>query len=522
MSDAEPRSTSLNGGTILIVDDNPANLRVLLEVLEAGGSSVLVATDGRRALAIAAQARPDLVLLDVMMPAMDGYEVCRRLKASVETKDIPVIFLTARTEKADVIAGFAAGGLDYVTKPFQEEEVLARVATHVQLRRLHLQLQAAQAALTERNQELERALAQRQALQGQLSLLSHQEAERWGLDELVGQSPTMRAIFAKIQLMQDNPRTSVLISGESGTGKELIARAIHFGSPRQDKPFVAVNCGAIPRELVESALFGHVRGAFTGATTDRPGYFAMADGGTLFLDEIADMPTELQGRLLRVLEDGQVWPVGATRPRAIDVRVLSATNANLAERLERGSFRRDLYFRLARYTVEAPPLRERREDIPLLAQHFVRLFAKEMGRPVQALSAAIEQSLTRADFPGNVRELKNIVERALIESRGAEIQWEHLRLPAALPLSTAENAASGRAPAAERHLGPADGPVAPLDLDDAAHQAERRVIEEAIARCGGNVTEAARLLRTSRNRIYRVLGGKGPVRPSKAATGANA
>jgi two-component system response regulator AtoC len=201
------------------------------------------------------------------------------------------------------------------------------------------------------------------------------------------------------------------------------------------------------------------------------------------------------------------------------VRVLSATNARLAERLELGSFRRDLYFRLARYTVEAPPLRERREDIPLLARHFVRLFAKEMGRPIPALSAALEENLTRYDFPGNVRELKNITERAMIESRGGEIRLEHLHLPATEPRPAANGSTPSRRSAVDRDPGIADGSTAPLDLDGAAHQAERRVIEEAIARCDGNVTEAARMLKTSRNRIYRVLGGTRPGRSAGAKTG---
>ena len=496
----------LEGAQILAVDDNPANLKVLLEVLEAGGNSVLVATDGERALGIAAQALPDLLLLDVTMPGLDGYEVCRRLKESEATQGIPVVFLTARNERQDIMAGFAAGGVDYVTKPFCEDEVLARVATHVRLRRLTAELESANQALTGANEELRREVEQRQALKGQLSMISQREAERWGLEELVGQSATMRGIYDKIQLMQDNPRTSVLITGESGTGKELIARAIHYGSDRRDSPFVPVNCGAIPSELVESALFGHERGAFTGASTDRAGYFQMAHGGTLFLDEIGDMALELQGKLLRVLEDGQVWRVGATEPRRVDARVLAATNVELGERLERGQFRQDLYFRLARYTVEAPPLRDRRDDVGPLAQHFLKLFAEEMGREVPALSAAARELLEQYDFPGNVRELKNIVERALIESGGGEIGVVHLHFMGATGASTEPAAQAAAAEPCGHAPGVAD---LPLDLDAATRQAERWVVEQAMERSGGNVSEAARVLGTSRNRLYRVLqGGK--------------
>ena len=481
---------------ILAVDDNPTNLRVLLEVLEADGNTVLVATDGERALSIAAQASPDLILLDVTMPGMDGYEVCRRLKRQEATRQIPVVFLTARDQPEDIVAGFAAGGVDYVTKPFREDEVLARVATHVQLRQVTTQLESANRALAEKNRELGREIAQRQALKGQLSMISQREAEHWGLETLVGQSATMRSIFDKIQLMQDNPRTSVLITGESGTGKELIARAIHFGSARRDGPFVPVNCGAIPGELVESALFGHVRGAFTGATADRAGYFEMANGGTLFLDEIADMPLELQGKLLRVLEDGQVWPVGGTQAREVDVRVLAATNVAVGERLDAGAFRQDLYFRLARYTVEAPPLRDRRDDIPLLAGHFLKLYAEEMGREVPELSEEARGQLEQYEFPGNVRELKNIVERALLESGSGEIGAQHLHFMA--------GSDGGEAEAPDQSK--PGLPDLPLDLDEAPRQAERWVVEEAIARTGGNLSEAARLLGASRNRIYRVMG----------------
>jgi len=213
--------------------------------------------------------------------------------------------------------------VDYITKPFQAEEVLARVATHVRLRHLTEELREKNAALVAKNSQLERAMTQRRVLKGQLSMISQREAEKWGLPGFIGQSPTMQRIFREIQLMQENPTTSVLITGESGTGEELIARAIHFGGERKEGPFVPVNCAAIPAGLVESALFGHARGAFTGADEDRAGYFEMANGGTLFLDEIADTPLELQSKLLRVLEGGQVWSVGAAEEKQVDVRVRS-------------------------------------------------------------------------------------------------------------------------------------------------------------------------------------------------------
>ena len=352
---------------------------------------------------------------------MDGYEVCRRLKQDSATRSIPVIFVTARDLTESVVTGFQSGGVDYITKPFQDREVLARVQTHLQINQLTRELAAKNEELAQKNLTLEEEIAQRKALKGQLSQLSEQDVERWGLEGFVGRSPTIERIFKEIRLMQESAATSVLIGGESGTGKELIARAIHFGGARSSGPFVPVNCAAMPRELVESLLFGHVRGAFTGADADRVGYFEMAHEGTLFLDEIGEMPLELQAKLLRVLEDGQVQRIGAKEGKKVDVRVLAATNVEVQDMIQNNAFRQDLYFRLARFTVTAPPLRQRQEDIPLLAQHFLQLFAAEMGREVPDLSAEVLEMLTAYAFPGNVRELKNIVERALIEGGGAEI-----------------------------------------------------------------------------------------------------
>jgi len=475
------------GARVLLVDDQPANLDVLCEVLEAKGYRVLLASSGQTALKIAARVIPDLVLLDVMMPEMDGYEVCRRLKQDETTREIPIIFITARDLKDDVVAGFQAGGVDYITKPFQEDEVLVRVRTHVRLNRLTQEL-------VEKNRELEQQIAQRRALKGHLSMLSRREVERWGLEGFVGQSPTIQGIFRDIRLLQESTTTSVLITGESGTGKELIARAIHFGSSRRDGPFVPVNCAAMPAELIESALFGHVKGAFTGADADQIGYFEMADHGTLFLDEIGDMPMDLQPKLLRVLEDSQVWRVGGREGRTVDVRVLAATNAELQEQIQKGLLRQDLFFRLARFTVTAPPLREHSEDILPLAEHFVRLLAGEMGREPPELGQQAVDRLTDYAFPGNVRELKNIIERAMIESGGAQIRPRHLHFLAGA------NSISGSAEPA-----PAALPDLPMDLDVAARLAQTQVIEQALDRVDGNLSEAARLLGTSRNKIYRIM-----------------
>jgi DNA-binding NtrC family response regulator len=476
-------SADLKNVSILLVDDQPANLDVLCELLESAGYRISVATGGATALEIAVRAVPDLILLDVLMPGLDGYEVCRQLKQEAATQDIPVIFITARDLKEDILAGFRAGGVDYIVKPFRDEEVLARVQTHVRLNRLTQEV-------IQKNQALEEEMAQRQALKGQLSALSERENENWGLEDFVGHSPTIQRIFKDIRLLQENVAPSVLIAGESGTGKELIARAIHFGSGRRAGPFVPVNCAALPNELVESLLFGHVKGAFTGADQDRIGYFEMAHEGTLFLDEIGEMPQELQAKLLRVLEDGEVRRIGAAAGKKVDVRVLAATNIDMQQKIQTGAFRQDLYYRLARFTVKAPPLRQRQEDIPLLAQHFVQLFAAEMGRESPALSSEVVQMLSVYGFPGNVRELKNTIERALIESGGEEIHPYHLHF---LSETMEEQAEPGVATGSLPDL--------PLDLN----QAELWVIKRAIAKSNGNIAAAARLLCTHRNRIYRAL-----------------
>src|SRR5438445_1560780 len=342
--------------TVLIVDDVPANRELLRQTLEPRGCEILLAPDGESALKAAQRARPDLILLDVMMPGLSGYETCRRLKSNETTGAIPIIFITAQHETTGVLEGFRAGGVDYITKPFQAGEVLARVETHLRISRLTRELAA-------RNQELEAEIARRQKAEDaletadeRLSLLSKREAERWGLEGFIGKSKTLANILEDVRKLQQAGTVSVLITGESGTGKELIARAIHFGSPRAKGPFLPVNCSAIPKDLAESLLFGHMRGAFSGANSDQKGYFELANGGTLFLDEMGDMPAALQAKLLRVLEDGAFLAVGATKEKRVDVRVVAASNADFPKKISNGEFRHDLYFRLARFTVVAPPI----------------------------------------------------------------------------------------------------------------------------------------------------------------------
>jgi len=513
MSDAN--AASAKGLQVLLVDDTPANLDVLTGLLEPQGYRVLAAPSGEVALRIAARAKPDLVLLDVLMPGIDGYETCRRLKAAEETRDIPVVFISALEEVEDLVLGFRAGGTDYITKPFRAEEVLVRVETLLRVSQLTHQLQAKNQELEQRTVELsgtnhrlqeeidrrERAEVALDVVDKQLSDLSDREARQWGVAGFIGRSRTLGRTIDDIKRLRNFGSVNVVISGESGTGKELVARAIHFSGSRAKGPFVPVNCVAIPHELAESMLFGHLRGAFTGATMDRRGYFEMAHAGTLFLDEIGDMPLPLQAKLLRVLEDGWVTPLGASKSKAVNVRVVAATNADLHARIADGKFREDLYFRLAQFTVDVAPLRERREDIPLLAAHFVELFALEMGMTPPPIGADALALLAAHQFPGNIRELKNVIERALIESGGKELRAQHLYLGPSRPAASTV-ASSPTAPSTIAMESGEPGGDLPLNLEEA----ETLLIKRALAQSGGNIAEAARKLGVNRTRIYRKLG----------------
>ncbi len=411
---------------IILVHENPAVRQELLQILGRAGFEVVTATDCGACLKAADEKKADLVLLDAAHAGEDGCGTCRQLKANSETQDIPVIFVSTFDQPRRVLDGFEAGGVDYITMPFQTEEMLMRVNTHVRLHRLARQLRLKNSLLEAeigRRREAEAAL---QRADAELSVISEREAKRWGLAGFIGRSTAFQEIVTDIRRLQKFPSTSVLITGESGTGKELIARAIHYGSDLARGPFIPVNCGAIPPEIAESAIFGHCKGSFSGAIADHKGYFEQANQGTLFLDEIGDMPMALQVKLLRVLEDGQLVPLGSTTPRHVHVRLLAGTNANLESAAAAGRFRDDLFFRIARFTIHVPPLRERKEDIPMLVAHFLRVFSAEMGVAHPAVHPSTLAALQAYDYPGNIRELKNLVERALIDSDGAVIQPEHL------------------------------------------------------------------------------------------------
>jgi DNA-binding NtrC family response regulator len=410
-----------------------------------------------------------------------------------------------------LVEGFGVGGVDYIVKPFQVDEVLARVATHLRLHRLTRELAARTTELEQANGELRAEIARRERAEDalkladeKLTLLSEAEARRWGLDSgFVGRSALFGKLLQQIRSVQAFPRTNVLLTGESGTGKELIARAIHFGSPQGSGPFVAVNCSALPVELAESQFFGHIRGAFTGAVADRKGYFELADGGTLFLDEIGDMPLPLQAKLLRVLEDGQVTPVGATRTRGTTVRVIAATHVDLPAKVAAGAFRQDLYYRLLHFTVPVPPLRERVEDIPALAAHFLSLFATELGRRTPKLTEEALERLLAHRYPGNVRELKNTLERASIYAGDGVVRAEHIVFaPAAVFCAEPSRSEAGGTKQNGGSLASRDAGLAetvPLKLAEAEDWLFRR----AMALTSGNVSAAARMLGVDRSRLYR-------------------
>ncbi len=486
--------------TVLVVDDIAANRNILRDTLEQDDYEVLMVGDGFKAIQVAKKAQPDVILLDVLMPDLNGFDTCRLLKEEATTKGIPVIFISAQNETESLVEGFRSGGVDYITKPFKSEEVLARVHTHLLNHQLTQEVLKKNRELKETNERLTEEINRREKAEdslkladAQLSLITEQETERWGLEAFLGKSPAMGKVIQDIRRLQPIDRANVLIRGESGTGKELVARALHFSGTRSGKPFIAVNCAAIPAELAESLFFGHIKGAFSGATRDRKGYFETANRGTLFLDEIGDMPVMLQSKLLRTLEDGTFIPIGGSSQRKADVRVLAATNADLGVKIEQGTFRQDLFYRIAGFEIHLQPLRERREDLELFISHFLNRFSTEIGRPAPTLSQEARQALLDHAFPGNIRELKSILERAMIECDHETIQSNHLRLSSNLnsPLDDPKELQSKTKP---------DSPI-PLNLEEA----ELHLARKAIKQSQGNMSKAAELLGINRTKIYRIL-----------------
>lgn len=418
----------IKNARLLIVDDHPKNIQVVGKILSNKGYRSIIAQSGMEALKAAQQGLPDLILLDVMMPEMDGYETCRQLKALPQTKDIPIIFLTAKTEIEDIVQGFEVGAVDYVNKPFNSQELLARIRTHLELKyyKDHLAHLVAQ-----RTAELQHAYDEIKQLKDQLQneniYLREQIELHYQHQDIVGKSKALKDVLVQIEQVAPTNST-VLLLGETGTGKEVLARAVHNLSSRQIRTMVKMNCAALPSTLVESELFGHEKGAFTGAISQKMGRFEVANGTTLFLDEIGELPLDLQAKLLRVLQEQQFERLGSSKTIEVDVRLIAATNQNLSKAVQEGRFREDLYYRLNVFPVVIPPLRERPEDIPLLVWSFVKEFETTMGKTIEQIPKRSMDALQQYAWPGNIRELRNVIERAMILSQEELLQ---IQLPQA-------------------------------------------------------------------------------------------
>ncbi|MEC4674831.1 MAG: sigma-54 dependent transcriptional regulator [Nitrospirota bacterium] len=419
--------------SILLVDDTPTNLEILVQVFDKQGFEVFIATDGESALEQIPSTHPDLILLDAMMPELDGFETCRRLKADPETADIPVIFMTALSETVDKVKGFQVGAVDYVTKPIQHEEVLARVTTHLTLRSLRQKLEHANQTLEQRVEqrtaELHLALKEVEQLKARLEAENSYLREEIKLDhnfeDIISGGQTLPKVLQQVEQVAPTDAT-VLILGESGTGKELLARAVHSRSRRNSRPLVKVNCASLPINLIESELFGHEKGAFTGALAKKIGRFELADKGTIFLDEIGEMPVELQAKLLRVLQEGEFERVGNPQTTKVDVRIIAATNRKLEQAVKTGTFREDLYYRLNVFPITSPPLRERKEDVPVLVSHFLDKYSVKIGKQLDKVSQKAMEALQAYHWPGNVRELENMIERGVILAQGSALELENI------------------------------------------------------------------------------------------------
>ncbi len=439
-------------GRILIIDDDATVGKLLGRILEGEGHQVEAVTSGGEALKTAAGAVHDLYLLDMQLPDISGHQVIASL-AEIRP-ETPVIIITGHGSVEDAVRAVKAGVYDYLQKPLHADQVLMAVNQALEYRRL-----------LEENRYLKETLN-----------------ERFGFDTILTKNKAMLTIFSTIRKVADTKAT-VLIVGESGTGKELLAKAVHFNSSRRRARFVPINCGGIPETLLESELFGYVKGAFTGAVGSKPGLFKAADRGTLFLDEIASMPMSLQVKLLRVLQEGSYYPLGSVEPVEVDVRVVAATNRRLEEAVREGSFREDLFYRLNVIQVNLPPLRERREDIPNLAQHFLEKFTREHGKEIKGFEPAALDLLMRYPWPGNVRELENAVEHGVAVCTGSTIG------PRDLP------DLKGRDEGGQK-LGL---------IHQTWHQArdafEKRYIEELLEATGGNISRAASLAGIARQNL---------------------
>ncbi len=439
----------MNKNRILVVDDEHLIRWSLEQNLKKQGYEVNTAASGEDALRLLQEETPDLMLLDVQLPGMNGMEVLEKVKELEE--DVIVIMVTALGVLETAVKAMRLGAYDYINKPFNLDELAIVIKKALETR------------------ELKREVAHLRAVQ----------PKRFTIDKIVGESSDLQHVLTMVRKIALSDAGTVLIQGESGTGKELIAKAIHYEGVRADKPFMAINCAAVPETLLESELMGHEKGAFTDAKSQKKGLFEMAHGGTVFLDEIGDMPMAIQAKLLRVLEDRAFRRVGGTKDIHVDIRIVSATNRDLLQAIEEKTFRNDLYYRLQVIPIFLPPLRERRGDILVLAQSFIDGFNREFGKDVKAISPAAEKVLVEYDWPGNIRELRNVIERAVILENDETMELEHL------PRELVSRSTPSSGSPLEFNL-PPEG----IDIEDV----ERELIRQALETSEGNQSKAAKKL----------------------------
>jgi two-component system response regulator PilR (NtrC family) len=447
---------------ILVADDEQSMREFLDIMLKKEGYKVSLASHGEEVLKLAERDIFDLILMDIRMPKLDGISVLKKVKTlSPETI---VIMITAYASADTAIKAMKEGAYDYVTKPFKVDEIKLIIKN----------------ALEKKN------------LQKENTLLKRVVRDRYHFNNIIGQCPNMLALYDLLEKVAPT-KANILIAGESGTGKELVAKAIHYNSPRKDKPFVTLNCGAIPESLIESELFGHMKGAFTDAIATKKGLFEMADEGTIFLDEISELPLLMQVKLLRVLQDKEFKRVGGTEDIRVDVRIISATNKDLEEAVREKRFREDLFYRLNVIQIKLPPLRERKEDISLLAIHFLKRYAEELSKNIAGISPEAVRILLNYDFPGNVRELQNIIERAVALENSPELTPQNL------------SSYLEQQPLMRKNLFDLDIPNEGIDLEKVVEELERSLLVKALDRTKGIKKKAADLLRINfRSMRYRL------------------
>ena len=448
------------GLDILLIDDEPEIRLVLEEALRDADHRVVIAGDGLEGLNHALAKVFDVIICDVRLPQMDGLSLFRRVRQESPTTD--VILMTAYGDVADAVSALKQGAFDYLTKPFDVDELLLQLKRISEHRALRAELEQARVQLSGRKRE----------------------------EALVGQSPAMRRVHNLVDMVASSD-APVLVTGESGTGKELVARMLHERNARRAKPFVVVNCGALSETLIEAELFGHERGAFTGAVKKREGRFKAADGGTIFLDEIAELPLSAQAKLLRVLQEGSFEPLGTNTTVRVDVRVISATHRNLKERIAEGAFREDLYYRVNVIEIPLPPMRDRLGDLSLLVQYFLQRFTPT-GRPLPAVTPAAWAALSQYNYPGNVRELSHALEHAVVLSGGGEIDVRHL------PVNISQQGLP-----VEGEGAPGGSEIRPLHI--ALREFEREYLLRAMAQASSKRVRAAEMLGISRKSLWEKL-----------------